>query len=96
MSCNHSLEFRLAYWRILAPKYSPSFVLLVFFFVKVKDGNKVSGKGRVSCLLYEEIDRSLGTRAASSLTVVLDSGEGCAVDKASVETSPTRRTKRKE
>lgn len=42
--------------------------------VKVKDGNKVSGKGRITCPLYEEIDAILGNRAASSPPVVVESG----------------------
>ena len=37
---------------------------------QVKDGNQVSGKGRVTCPLYEEIDNILGNRAASCPPVV--------------------------
>ena len=59
---------------MLKHKHSPSLESLDFFF-KVKDGNNISGKGGVTCPLYEEIDQILGTRAASSPPVVLDSGE---------------------
>ena len=58
------------------------------FFVKVKDGNYISGKGRVTCPLYEEIDQILGTRAASSPPVVLDSGERHGVNEVN-EASPS-------
>ena len=43
---------------------------------QVKDGNQVSGKGRVRCPLYEEIDNILGNLAASCPPVVVESGDG--------------------
>ena len=52
-------------------------------FVKVKDANKISGKERVICPLYDEIDAILGNRAASSPPIVIESGEGQEDDDAS-------------
>lgn len=40
----------------------------------MKDGNRVSGKGRSSCPYYDELDAILGTRAASQPVVLLESG----------------------
>ena len=50
---------------------------------RVKDGNNKSGKERVTCPLYEEIDQILGTRAASSPPVFLDCEERHGVNEAS-------------
>ena len=44
--------------------------------LKVKDSNRISGQGRSSYPFYEEIDAILGTRAASSTAVLLESSEG--------------------
>ena len=41
----------------------------------MKDSNGVSGKGRSTCPFYDEIDAILGTRAASSPAILLDSSE---------------------
>ena len=49
----------------------------------MKDNNNVSGNGRSTCPFYDELDAILGTRAASSPPVVLESGGGGA------EGSPT-------
>lgn len=40
----------------------------------MKDSNNVSGQGRSSIPFYDELDAILGSRAASSPPVVLDSG----------------------
>ena len=45
----------------------------------MRDGNNVSGTGRTTCPYYEELDAILGTRAASSPPVLLDSGGGTQV-----------------
>ena len=45
-------------------------------FIQVKDGNNVSGTDRKTCPFYDELDAILGTRAASSPPVLLDSGGG--------------------
>lgn len=42
----------------------------------MKDSNGVSGRGRKTCPFYEQVDRILGTRAASCPPVVLESGGG--------------------
>ena len=41
---------------------------------QVKDGNGVSGADAKTCPFYDELDAILGTRAASSPPVLLDSG----------------------
>lgn len=41
----------------------------------MKDSNNLTGRGRSSCPFYEELDTILGSRAASSPPVLLDSGE---------------------
>ena len=41
----------------------------------MKDSNNISGQGRKPVPFYEELDAVLGTRAASTPPVVLDSGE---------------------
>ena len=43
-------------------------------FCQVKDHNGVSGNDATSFIYYEKLDAVLGTRAASSSTIVLDSG----------------------
>ena len=40
----------------------------------MKDSNRVSGTSRTSCPFYDEIDAILGTRAASTPAVLLESG----------------------
>ena len=40
---------------------------------KVKDSNRVSGKQRTTCPYFEELDAILGTRAASSPAILLES-----------------------
>ena len=40
----------------------------------LKDSNNVSGQGKSSIPIYDELDAILGTRTASSPPVVLDSG----------------------
>ena len=42
----------------------------------MKDSNDISGRGRITCPCYDELDAILGTRAASSPPIVLDSGGG--------------------
>ena len=44
------------------------------FLNQVKDGNNISGTDRKTCPFYDELDAILGTRAASSPPVLLDSG----------------------
>ena len=41
----------------------------------MKDGNNVSGGGRLTCPFYEELDAILGHRAASCPPIIVDSGE---------------------
>ena len=41
--------------------------------VQVKDSNRISGRGRISCPFFEEIDAILGTRAASQPPALLES-----------------------
>ena len=50
----------------------------------MKDSNDISGRGRITCPCYDELDAILGTRAASSPPIVLDSGGGA--DEASIRT----------
>ena len=40
---------------------------------KVKDINRKSGEGTATCLFYEELDRVLGTQAASSPVELIES-----------------------
>lgn len=42
---------------------------------KVKDGNRITGRGRCVCPFYDEIDSIVGTRAASEPPILLDSGD---------------------
>ena len=49
--------------------------MFVKLLLKAKDINRKSGKGAASCPFYEEIDKILGTRAASTL-VLLDESTG--------------------
>ena len=53
----------------------------------MKDSNNVFGSGRITCPFYDEVDAILGTRAASSPHVVLDSGGGVKVSVSIVHTS---------
>ena len=39
----------------------------------MKDSNRVSGRGRITCPFYDELDAVLGTRAASTPAVLLES-----------------------
>ena len=41
---------------------------------QAKDANSTSGSGRTTCPFYDEIDNILGTRAASSPSILLDNG----------------------
>ena len=41
--------------------------------MQVKDSNRISGRGRASCRLFDEIDAILGTRAASQPPALLES-----------------------
>ena len=41
--------------------------------MQVKDSNRISGSGRISCPFFEEIDAILGTRAASQPPALLES-----------------------
>ena len=51
----------------------------------MKDNNDVTGRGRITCPFYDEIDAILGTRAASRPPVLLDSGkEGVAVEESEI------------
>ena len=47
---------------------------LITCALQVKDANRVSGEGRTTCPFFEELDAILGTRAASSPAVLLESG----------------------
>ena len=47
---------------------------------QVKDANRVSGQGRSTCPWYDELDAILGTRAASSPPVVLESSTTSSAD----------------
>ena len=46
---------------------------MVLFFNKVKDHNDRSGKDRITCPFFEELDAVLGTRASSCPVVLLES-----------------------
>lgn len=48
---------------------------------QVKDDNNVTGTDRKSCPFYDELDAVLGTRAASSPPVLIESGVGVAQDR---------------
>ena len=50
----------IKYWRLL-------------YSVEPSDSNGVTGQGRTSCPFYESLDSVLGTRAASSPPVLLES-----------------------
>ena len=39
----------------------------------MKDINRKSGEGTATCPFYEEVDRVLGTRAASNPIILIDS-----------------------
>ena len=57
--------------------------------VQAKDGNRVSGNGRISCPFYNEIDAILGTGAASQPPALLESSNvnvNCVSDNDSEET----------
>ena len=41
--------------------------------MQVKDSNRVSGSGRITCPYYDEIDAIIGNRAASQPPVLLES-----------------------
>lgn len=43
--------------------------------MQVKDSNRISGRGRISCPFYDEIDAILGTRAASQPPALLESAD---------------------